>query len=109
MPISVWHDKPLRYEMPVKDGQEIVLEIEQQCHKYTENELKNVILKVNSNNNYIQDNIHGIIKDLEKYFPSVDEITYQKQKAQETSQRILTDLTTYRLDIKNFGQKENAL
>ena len=33
--------------MPVKDGQEITLEIEQQYHLYTENELKDVISKLN--------------------------------------------------------------
>ena len=34
VPISTWHDQPFRYEMPVKDGQEITLEFEQQHHKY---------------------------------------------------------------------------
>ena len=33
--------------MPVKDGQEVTLEIEQQYHEYTEDELKDVISKLN--------------------------------------------------------------
>jgi len=45
-PVATWHDKPYRYEIPVKDGQEITLEIEQQYHEYTEDELKDVISKL---------------------------------------------------------------
>lgn len=63
-PVATWHDKPYRYEMPVKDGQEITLDIEQQYHQYFEDELKDVILKLNPNNGYIKDNIDDIITQI---------------------------------------------
>ena len=55
--VQTWHDKPFKYEMPVKDGQEVQLEFEQVYHKYNKAELKNVLLKLNSNSSYIKQNI----------------------------------------------------
>lgn len=46
MPIATWHDKPYHYEMPVKDGQEMVVEIEQEHHRYTKDELKDILEKL---------------------------------------------------------------
>ena len=60
-PIATWHDKPYRYEMPVKDGQEITVEFEQQPHPYTSDELKDLILKLNPNSDYITQNIDKIV------------------------------------------------
>ena len=68
-PIITWHNKPYRYEVPVKDGQEIKLEIEQQYHEYTESELKDVILKLNQNSEYIKENIDIISEKFKKIFP----------------------------------------
>ena len=55
--VQTWHDQPFKYEMPVKDGQEVELEIEQAYHKYTKTELKNLLLKLNANSNYVIQNI----------------------------------------------------
>ena len=60
MPVATWHDKPYRYEMSVKDGQQITVEFEQQPHPYTIDELKDTILKLNPNSAYIAKNIDKI-------------------------------------------------
>ena len=56
-PIAVWHDKPWRYEMPVKDGQEILVEYERQAHPYSREDLKETILKLNPTWGAVQENI----------------------------------------------------
>ena len=61
-PVEVWHDKPFRYEMPVKDGQTILVEIVQQPHKYSREELKDTIFKLFPNNEYIKKNISSLLK-----------------------------------------------
>ena len=43
---SAWYGKPITIEFPVKDGQEITLEVEQQYHQYTKDELKDIISKL---------------------------------------------------------------
>lgn len=45
-PCSTWHDKPYKHEMSVKNGQEIILEVEQKYHEYKRDELKDIILKL---------------------------------------------------------------
>ena len=79
-PISTWHDKPFSYEISVKDKQEITLEVQTQCHEYTENELRDIIFKLNSDKAYFKDNINRIIKELSKKIPIADEKTKQKKK-----------------------------
>ena len=44
-PVATWHDKPYRHKIPVKNGQEITLEIEAQYHNYTKGELVDIIEK----------------------------------------------------------------
>ena len=70
-PIATWHDKPFRYEMPVKNGQIVKVEVVQQYHQYSKDELKDVILKLNPNSDYIKENIekltHEIYKKITKY------------------------------------------
>ncbi len=63
-PVATWHDKPYRYEMPVKDGQQITVEFEQQPHPYTSDELKDIILKLNPNSTYIKQNINKIAEQI---------------------------------------------
>ena len=65
-PVITWHDKPYKYEMSVKDGQEITLEVEQRYHEYPEDELKDIILKLNSTNGFIKDNISQIVSTIHK-------------------------------------------
>ncbi len=65
-PIAVWHDKPWRYEMPVRDGQEVRVEYEQQTHPYTRKELKETILKLNPSSEVIRGNIDVLADEIEK-------------------------------------------
>ena len=65
-PIAVWHDKPWRYEMPVKDGQEVWLEYEQQTHPYTRKELKETILKLNPMSEVIHEDINALTDEIIK-------------------------------------------
>ena len=60
-PISVWHDNPYTYQLPVKNGQEVTLEIEQEFHPYMEDELRRLLLKMNSSSVYVKDNIDDIM------------------------------------------------
>ena len=108
-PISVWINKPYRYEMPVKDGQEITLEIEQQYHQYTENELKDLLIKLNPDSDYIYNNIEAIITELKKQLPIINEEVRQKKQIEDRVTDIFNNLTLYRLDIKNFGLESNTL
>ena len=66
-PVATWHNRPFCYEMPVKDGQEILLEAEQQYHQYTKAEIKDVLLKL-----YCDD----IIQKLEKNLNIIDKRNY---------------------------------
>ena len=59
-PIATWHDKPFRYEKPVKDGQIVKVEVVQQYHQYSKDELKDVILKLNPNSDYINENVEEL-------------------------------------------------
>ena len=59
-PVATWHDKPFRYEMPVKDGQIVKVEVVQQYHQYSKDELKDVILKLNQNSDYINEHINKL-------------------------------------------------
>lgn len=65
-PIATWHDKPFRYEMPVKDGQVVKVEVVQQYHQYSKDELKDVILKLNPNSDYIKENIEKLTNKIYK-------------------------------------------
>ncbi len=65
-PIATWHDKPFRYEMPVKDGQIVKVEVVQQYHQYSKDELKDVILKLNPNSEYIKENIEKLTNKIYK-------------------------------------------
>lgn len=67
-PVATWHDKPFKYEMPVKDGQVVKIAFEQQPHQYAKSELKDVILKLNQNNNYIKTNIDKIVTKVAKTY-----------------------------------------
>ncbi len=65
-PIVVWHDKPWRYEIPVKDGQKIWLEYKQRPHSYLREELKETILKLNPTSETIQENIDELTDKVQK-------------------------------------------
>lgn len=63
-PVATWHDKPYRYEMPVKDGQTISVEVEQQPHQYSQGELRDLIIKLNPNSDFIRKNIDKLVKSI---------------------------------------------
>ncbi len=77
-PVATWHDKPYRYEMPVKDGQVINVEVVQQYHQYGKDELKDVILKLNPNSEYIKENIDKLTDKIYKKI-TIKNTTIQKQ------------------------------
>lgn len=54
--------------MPVKDRQVVKIAFEQQPHQYAKSELKDVILKLNPNNNYIKTNIDKIVTKVAKTY-----------------------------------------
>ncbi len=66
-PVATWHDRPFRYEMPVKDGQIVRVEIEQQPHKYSQAELTDIIFKLFPNNEYIKRHITYILKTCSRF------------------------------------------
>ena len=107
-PIIVWHDTPYRYELPVKDGDEVILEIKQQKHKYTKDNLKEVLQKLNTKDDYIKNNLSKILRQLRKKFPiSTDIVVKKTDELEDKINSIISDLTTYRVDIKNFGNNAN--
>lgn len=63
-PITTWHDKPFRYEIPVKDGQIVTVEVIQKYHQYSKTELKEVILKLNPASDYIKSHIKKVTKKI---------------------------------------------
>ncbi|MBR1601006.1 MAG: glycosyltransferase, partial [Alphaproteobacteria bacterium] len=105
-PKEVWHDEPYRYEMPVSDGQEIIMRIEQQPHKYTEDELKDLLFKLSYDKEYVKENIECAINSLKDKFIT-DEETNRKRNFEKRLKNVITTLTSYRLDIKNFGTENN--
>ena len=64
--IATWHDKPFYYDMPVKNGQIVKVEVVQQYHQYSKEELKDVILKLNPNSDYIKENIEKLTNKIYK-------------------------------------------
>lgn len=65
-PISVWHDAPFNYQMPVKDGQVVKLEVVQQYHTYSMAELKDIISKLNSGSEYVAKRINRLTRKIYK-------------------------------------------
>lgn len=108
-PVATWHDKPFKYEMPVKDGQNITVEIKQQPHQYSVSELKDVILKLNPNNNYIKSDIAKIVAEAAKTYKqprkpkAVAEI---KPSAEEQARQQMLALLKQSLSAVQAANKE---
>ena len=114
-PVATWHDKPWRYEMPVKNGQEVWIEYEQQAHPYSRKELKETILKLNPTSAVIQENIDTLIDEIKNdksfkisYCVEGERISVMDAKNDYLND-ILKQLQQMRIDIKNFGTKENKV
>lgn len=108
-PVATWHDKPYIYETPVKDGQEITLVFEQQYHEYLENEINDLLLNLYYSNEQIVDNLDILMNVLKKQVPIIDIETKNKRELEKKIPEILSSLTSYRLDIKNYGLNSNNL
>lgn len=106
-PIVTWHDKPFRYEMPVKDGQVVKVEVVQQYHQYSKEELKNVILKLNPNSDYINVNINKLTKKIYKKITvkmTTSNSTLQKTLFTKAKQNIQARIKLWR-DKLSFAHK----
>ena len=108
-PVATWHDEPYRYKLPVKDGQEITIEIEQQYHEYTDSELRKIVLNVNADSDYTKENTDSIMNKIKTYIPVTDDETKKRRETDNRISEIITDLTTYRVDIKNGGTESNDM
>ncbi|MCQ2603531.1 MAG: CotH kinase family protein [Spirochaetia bacterium] len=67
-PVATWHDKPYKYEMAVKDGQIVEVEVTTQPHQYSRAELQDTILKLYPENEYIKQNIEKITDAVYKQY-----------------------------------------
>ena len=106
-PVATWHDKPFKYEMPVKDGQVVKIAFEQQPHQYAKSELKDVILKLNPNNNYIKTNIDKIVTKVATsigYIPEMVLSQFPKIKADSFISLGAACRPAYWLQLKNLRQ-----
>lgn len=65
-PVAVWHDKPYRFEMPVKDGQTVKVVLARDFHSYGKDELTDVLLKLNPKSDYVRNHIKLLTKKLHK-------------------------------------------
>ena len=104
-PVATWHDKPYRFEMPVKDGQVINIEVAQQYHQYTKDELKDVILKLNPNSDYIRQNINRLtdkIYDKITVKPAAPRV--KKPKA-ASNQELLASIAALNARIERLEQE----
>ena len=105
VPVQTWHDKPYRFEMPVKDGQVINIEVAQQYHQYTKDELQDVILKLNPNSDYIRRNINRLtdkIYDKITVKPAAPRV--KKPKA-ASNQELLTSIAALNARIERLEQE----
>lgn len=104
-PMATWHDKPYRFEMPVKDGQVVTVEVVQQYHQYTKDELKDVILKLNPNSDYIRQNINRLtdkIYDKITVKPAAPRV--KKPKA-ASNQELLASIAALNARIERLEQE----
>ena len=65
-PVAVWHDEAWFYKLPVKDGQEILVEYERQAHPYSREDLRETILKLNPSSDVIRENIDALTDEITK-------------------------------------------
>ena len=104
-PVATWHDKPYRFEMPVKDGQVVTVEVVQQYHQYAKDELKDVILKLNPNSDYIRQNINRLtdkIYDKITVKPAAPRV--KKPKA-ASNQELLASIAALNARIERLEQE----
>ena len=104
-PIATWHDKPFRYEMPVKDGQVVKVEVVQQYHQYDKDELKDVILKLNPNSDYIRQNIKRLTDKIYNKITVNPSAPRAKKPKAASNQELLASIAALNARIERLEQE----
>lgn len=104
-PVATWHDKPYRFEMPVKDGQVINIEVAQQYHQYTKDELKDVILKLNPNSDYIRQNIKRLTDKIYNKITVNPSAPRVKKPKAASNQELLASIAALNARIERLEQE----
>ena len=107
-PVATWHDKPYRFEMPVKDGQVINIEVAQQYHQYTKDELKDVILKLNPNSDYIRQNIKRLTDKIYNKITVKPSAPLAKKPKAASNQELLASISALNARIERLEQENRA-
>ena len=107
-PVQTWHDKPYRFEMPVKDGQLINIEVAQQYHQYTKDELKDVILKLNPNSDYIRQNIKRLTDKIYNKITVTPSAPLAKKPKAASNQELLASISALNTRIERLEQENRA-
>ena len=111
-PVATWHDKPYHYEMPVKDGQTVSVEIEQQPHQYTKDELKDLILKLNPNDAYIASHVAKIVEIIAKNnkpHKGLGYFIFHKKKTEKYKKIYLFGLPVWKKKVSIYKYLDNRL
>lgn len=67
-PIATWHDKPYKYNIFIKDEQEVTIEFELKKHLYFLEELTDLLQKLFHDNKVIRNNIKDITSQIQKTY-----------------------------------------
>ncbi len=104
-PVATWHDKPYRFEMPVKDGQVVTVEIVQQYHQYAKDELQDVILKLNPNSDYIRQNINRLTDKIYDKITVKSATPRVKKPKAASNQELLASIAALNARIERLEQE----
>lgn len=104
-PVATWHDKPYRFEMPVKDGQVVTVEVVQQYHQYTKDELQDVILKLNPNSDYIKENIEKLTNKIYDKITVKPAAPRAKKPKAASNQELLASIAALNARIERLEQE----
>ena len=104
-PVLTWHAKPYLYEMPVKDGDILRVDVKQTPHKYIKEELKDTILKLNPDNSYIKDNCSEMIKMFASFLKLDKAKHFRLFSITQTGAKTIVNVLGLRLEFKNKQQE----
>lgn len=104
-PVATWHDKPYRFEMPVKDGQVVTVEVVQQYHQYAKDELQDVILKLNPNSDYIRQNINRLTDKIYDKITVKPAAPRAKKPKVASNQELLASIAALNARIERLEQE----
>ena len=103
-PVKTWHDEPYRYEMSVKDGQIVNVEIKQIPHQYDQNELKWLIKLFNPN----LPDLDKVSKIVHRKFKYRGGLFYQKQ-TKEHKKIYICGIQVYNARMKGTPMNEKTV